>query len=901
MSLLWNVGVAALLAVLWTASEAVRRLYFHPLAHIPGPRLAALTWWYEFYFDVIRPGQYVFKIQELHTRYGPIIRITPDEVHVNDVGFLDTIYAPSMIRRDKYGYQLRSLRVPGGLGTTTDHDLHKVRRESLTPFFSKKNIQYMEGLITDKVDQLKQLISTHVARDTPVNLSDVFFAFSNDVVNNFLFAHRTDVLASEPKAATLRQNSKELLMGININKHFPQIPDFLESLPMSISRPVMPPGLIDLLALFDRVREEIFMIKKDKESSVAHKKNIGPTGKASVFDSLVDNPNLPASEKTLLRLQQEGALLVLAGTESPAQTLNIIFYHLLANPALLEKLRRELRAVPVPSSWTIGFLSASRLASTPVCTTTLSAHTADTVFPDPFVFDPERWLGDAGKERRRFQMAFNKGGRRCLGIELARAELYHVVAALVREFDMALFETDADDVAFMYDYQVAMPKMGSKGTMLPIPPTRVAKQFFTHLPYYLQLRASKILISSFFVWLLIFYYCRVTLWRDPHSAYFQDRHVYELDYSLHREREAWHFISQHNSGIDPPDYVKSGSTPSVCIAMVTVRRDSDHYFEASVGSLLEGLDERERQALYLSILFADTDPRVHPSWDQKWVGRLVDSADSYNVTEGQLQHLQDLEKEKNFYEKGVFDYIYALRACQEVNAPYTIIFEDDIIVATGWFSKTLKALSDISQRNQQPRNSWIYLRLFYTETSLGWSDSDMAYTNMTLIFGLLMLSTFSSLSMLRHTRFQRLHLDTLSIVVISMICVPAFTALVYMAGKYNVMPLHGVVEMNQYGCCTQGLVFPRESVDGLIEFLSARGHGQTDSMIEEYADQSQLTRYALAPPQLQHVGLKSSRNNLDINTQSTWAFWFETNDPANLRREHATLLEDDDVERMLNV
>lgn len=40
-------------------------------------------------------------------------------------------------------------------------------------------------------------------------------------------------------------------MGININKHFPQIPDFLESLPMSISRPMMPPGLVDLLALFD--------------------------------------------------------------------------------------------------------------------------------------------------------------------------------------------------------------------------------------------------------------------------------------------------------------------------------------------------------------------------------------------------------------------------------------------------------------------------------------------------------------------------------------------------------------------------------------------------------------------------------------------------------------------------
>ncbi|PYH79528.1 hypothetical protein BO82DRAFT_288650, partial [Aspergillus uvarum CBS 121591] len=141
--------------------EAIRRLYFHPIAHIPGPRLAALTWWYEFYFDAIQPGQYVFKIQKLHRQYGPIIRVTPDEIHINDVGFLDTVYAPATARRDKYDYQLRSLRIPGGVGTTADYHLHKLRRESLTHFFSKKNILYLEGLITDKVEQLKQLTATH--------------------------------------------------------------------------------------------------------------------------------------------------------------------------------------------------------------------------------------------------------------------------------------------------------------------------------------------------------------------------------------------------------------------------------------------------------------------------------------------------------------------------------------------------------------------------------------------------------------------------------------------------------------------------------------------------------------------------------------------------------------------
>jgi hypothetical protein len=71
------------------------------------------------------------------------------------------------------------------------------------------------------------------------------------VTNNFLFSQREDILSDEKKAATLRHNSYELIMGVHLNKHLPFIPDFLESLPKSISRPMMPPGLIDMLDLFD--------------------------------------------------------------------------------------------------------------------------------------------------------------------------------------------------------------------------------------------------------------------------------------------------------------------------------------------------------------------------------------------------------------------------------------------------------------------------------------------------------------------------------------------------------------------------------------------------------------------------------------------------------------------------
>ena len=62
--------ILAAVGIVCVLCGAIYRLYFSPIAGFPGPKLAALTYWYEFYYDVVKDGQYLFQIEKLHKRYG---------------------------------------------------------------------------------------------------------------------------------------------------------------------------------------------------------------------------------------------------------------------------------------------------------------------------------------------------------------------------------------------------------------------------------------------------------------------------------------------------------------------------------------------------------------------------------------------------------------------------------------------------------------------------------------------------------------------------------------------------------------------------------------------------------------------------------------------------------------
>lgn len=88
------------------------------------------------------------------------------------------------------------------------------------------------------------------------------------------------------------------------------------------------------------------------------------------------------------------------------------------------------------------------------------------IFPDPWSFNPDRWLeAEAqGKRLDRYLVTFAKGNRSCVGINIAYSEMYLGVAALVSRYDMELYDFDRKrDLEIVRDTFVGLPTKESRG------------------------------------------------------------------------------------------------------------------------------------------------------------------------------------------------------------------------------------------------------------------------------------------------------------------------------------------------------------------------------------------------------------------------------------------------------
>lgn len=65
-----QLGIVSVAFTLYLIGLAVYRLFLSPIRKIPGPKLTAVTGWYETYYDVYQGGRFIFEIERWHQQYG---------------------------------------------------------------------------------------------------------------------------------------------------------------------------------------------------------------------------------------------------------------------------------------------------------------------------------------------------------------------------------------------------------------------------------------------------------------------------------------------------------------------------------------------------------------------------------------------------------------------------------------------------------------------------------------------------------------------------------------------------------------------------------------------------------------------------------------------------------------
>ncbi|KAF2422592.1 cytochrome P450 [Tothia fuscella] len=511
-----NVGLLIGGFVIYQIFKALYRVTFHPLAKFPGPKLAAATYKYEFYYDGIKGGSYIHQIVKMHEEYGPIVRINPNELHCNDPNYIDTIYAGGGAKRDKSSYFVHAFgpSVTGSIFATPKHEIHRRRRAAVNRFFSKATITKVEPKIHDLAQRLCNKLLAQKAKGQPFEVTDPYSQFTTDVVSSYCFGQSHGFLEEERIDLTLRGALHAGCSMLPVSKQWPKIFLLVDNLPERVAKSVSP----DVATHIDFTKGIENHVRELKHSHDTEK-NSALLDQRSIFRDLLES-DLTESEKTVHRLTGEAAGIIGAGTETTAWTLAVLTLHILNNPHILEKLTRELKPIVTDPthlpSWSdleklpylgaviiegvrLSYGVATRLAriapdetliyqgtfkgesiemkippGTAIGMTNVLIHANEDIFPRADEFLPERWLKDDGVTRRtdleRYMLSFSRGSRQCIGINLAYCELYITLAALVlRVFPpMKLFESGVEDVEFYRDVFVSMAKPSSKGVRVVI-------------------------------------------------------------------------------------------------------------------------------------------------------------------------------------------------------------------------------------------------------------------------------------------------------------------------------------------------------------------------------------------------------------------------------------------------
>ncbi|KAH9483000.1 Cytochrome P450 monooxygenase [Psilocybe cubensis] len=475
--------VAIALIPLYIVARIVYRLTWHPLAIIPGPKLAASTSLYRAYYDVVCDGEWSEHLHVLHERYGTVVRVGPNELHFSDPNAYADIYGTgSTFPKDEKMYRCFGSS-KSVFGQTDFHQAQK-HRAALGPLFSRRATLRLEQEIQKHVDHLISQLLTYQKASKAADLHLALRSVTLDVVTSYCFGSCFNALDYAGFAHPVAISMDATLHLCWLFKHIPILRTLTDNCPQWIGLALMPAtkGYYDqanqLGAQIDEILENPQTLTNSEHETMYHY-FIEHQGQKHGLPGVKreESQQMTTQEKAQLRLWllHEGLNLRFAGSETVGNACTLASFYILKDQFVKKRLVDELVGawpdVDEPMGYeeleklpylTAVIKEALRLSwgtvtpmprvvgpaggvvaglSLPPGTTIAMGNTImhrnPDIFPDPLQFIPERWLRpDSAATLDRYLVAFSKGPRACIGINLAWCELYLILGNMFRKLEL---------------------------------------------------------------------------------------------------------------------------------------------------------------------------------------------------------------------------------------------------------------------------------------------------------------------------------------------------------------------------------------------------------------------------------------------------------------------------------
>lgn len=474
------VGALAISYLIYYALYAAYMVTLSPLAKIPGPKTRKFSY-LPCAFASLK-GRESHAVRDLHDKYGPVVRVSPEMVSFIAPTSWKEIYGyPAVKKFKKSGYRQLRPGVPDLL--TANGTDHARQRAALNRAFSERALREQEHYFQDHIDLFMERMEQRCDQKEPINIVQWFEFLAFDIIGTLAFSSSFHCLENQQYHPWVT-----LLMNFFKSTHY-----FLTAKMFGVFFPFvlifgpirhLMKGQEHLRRSYQKVQERLKMPEDQKRNdfwTYISRQNHEKEGSMSVQE-----------------MEVNAALVIPAGSDTIATTLSGCIYLLLKNPETLARLRTELqgnfrseseitmtrlaglpyikavidealrmypplsgdlrREVPSEGAVICGhFIPGGTIISVYA----LAAYDSAKNFAQPYRFTPERWLTmDKRPEWTKNDhlevcQPFSVGPRNCIGMSLAYAETKLILARLLFRFNLELmddaFEIENQRVYIMWE------------------------------------------------------------------------------------------------------------------------------------------------------------------------------------------------------------------------------------------------------------------------------------------------------------------------------------------------------------------------------------------------------------------------------------------------------------------